>query len=470
MMDNLKPYPAMKDSGLLWLGEIPQHWELSRGKRLFDSIDIRSTTGEEELLTVSSEKGIIRRSSANVTMFKAESYVGYKLCWPDDLVINSLWAWARGLGVSQHHGIVSSAYGVYRLKRPYSEYSNYIHELVRSTPFQWELQVRSKGIWVSRLQLTDEAFLDAPFPIPPPHEQIAIVRFLDHVERRIRRYTHAKQKLIKLLEEQKQAIINRVVTRGLDPNVHLKPSGLEWLGDVPKHWEVKPAKWFFYEVDERSETGDEEPLSVSHISGVTPRSQKSITMFMAASYVGHKLCRLQDLAINTMWAWMGALGVSHHTGIVSPSYAVYRPHRSSTLSGEYCDLLLRTRPYISEFACRSTGIRSSRLRLYPEQFLRIPLICPPPEEQLAILEFLTLETSDTANAIAKSLRELDLVREYRTRLIADVVTGKLDVREISSKLPEESEEIEPVYEPDDEITAGEEPSDEIDETLEPIEA
>ena len=236
----LGPYPAYKPSGHLWLGEVPSHWDVWRGKALLVPVDIRSTTGGEELLTVSSQRGVVPRKTANVTMFKAESYVGYKLCWPGDLVINSLWAWARGLGVSQHHGIVSSAYGVYR---PLPKaHAGFIHLVVRSVPFQWELQVRSKGIWVSRLQLTDEAFLRAPFPLPPLSEQRAIVRYLDHVDRRIRRYIGAKQKLIDLLEEEKQAIINQAVTRGLDPNVRLKPSGVEWLSDVPEHWEVRRLK------------------------------------------------------------------------------------------------------------------------------------------------------------------------------------------------------------------------------------
>ena len=118
--DEPRPYPEMKNSGVEWLGEVPVHWGLFRGKFLFRCIDVRSRTGEEELLTVSSEQGVVRRSSATVTMFQAESYVGYKLCWPGDLVINSLWAWGRGLGVSKYHGIVSSAYGVYRLRPPYS--------------------------------------------------------------------------------------------------------------------------------------------------------------------------------------------------------------------------------------------------------------------------------------------------------------------------------------------------------------
>lgn len=243
MIHCLKPYSAYKKSGLPWLREVPEHWEVLRGKSLFSCIDVRSSAGNEELLTVSSERGVVPRSSTTVTMFKAESYAGYKLCWPGDLVINSLWAWARGLGVSRYHGIVSSAYGVYRLRPGFEAYSRFIHELVRSGPFNWELQVRSKGIWISRLQLTDEAFLGAPFPLPSPSEQLAIVRFLQYVDRRIRRYVRAKQKMIALLEEQTQALIHRAVSHGLDPNVRLKPSGGEWLGEVPEHWEVKRLKY-----------------------------------------------------------------------------------------------------------------------------------------------------------------------------------------------------------------------------------
>ena len=232
----IHPYTVYKPSAVPWLGDVPTHWDVRRGKALLCPVDVRSKAGDEELLTVSARLGVVPRKSANVTMFKAESYVGYKLCWPGDLVINSLWAWAHGLGVSQHHGIVSSAYGVYR---PLPKvHDRFIHFLTRSVPFQWELQVRSKGIWVSRLQLTDEEFLRASFPLPPLPEQRAIVRYLDHVDRRIRRYVSAKRKLIALLEEEKQAVVNRAVSRGLESNVRLKPSGVEWLGDVPEHWEV----------------------------------------------------------------------------------------------------------------------------------------------------------------------------------------------------------------------------------------
>ena len=216
MIAKLKPYPAYKPSGVEWLRDVPETWQLLRGKFLFSCLDERSREGKEELLTVSSEHGVVLRSSANVTMFKAESYVGYKLCWPGDLVINSLWAWARGLGVSRYHGIISSAYGVYRLRQPYSRYSKYMHWLVRSNPFNYEMRVRSKGIWVSRLQLTDEAFLDVSFPIPPPEDMTAITQFLNHANRRIGRYIRTREKLIGLLKEHKQVIIQQVVTGQID--------------------------------------------------------------------------------------------------------------------------------------------------------------------------------------------------------------------------------------------------------------
>ena len=230
--------------------------------------------------------------------------------------------------------------------------------------------------------------------------------------------------------------------RGLDPNVSLKPSSIPWLGEIPNHWEILRAKYLFHEVDERSTTGNEELLSVSHITGVTPRSEKYITMFKASSYVGHKLCRPGDLVINTMWAWMAALGVSTHTGIISPAYAVYRPRCPEKLVGRYLDGLLRTVPYVSNFLCRSTGIRGSRLRLYPEEFFKIPIVVPPAEEQRQIVDQIEMDTAELNTVTTRTEREIGLIHEYRTRLIADVVTGKLDVREAASRLPAAPEEIE----------------------------
>ena len=186
-------------------------------------------------------------------------------------------------------------------------------------------------------------------------------------------------------------------------------------------------------------------MSVSHITGVTPR-KKSVTMFLAESNMGYKLCRPGDIVINTMWAFMAALGVARQNGLVSPSYGVYRPLNIERLSHDYIDSLLRTEAYRTNYIIRSTGITSSRLRLYPESFLDIPLLCPSNIEQDAIVEHLERATADTNAAIARARRQIELVQEYRTRFIADVVTGKLDVREAAAQLPDEADDQDPIEE------------------------
>src|SRR5699024_10699140 len=139
------------------------------------------------------------------------------------------------------------------------------------------------------------------------------------------------------------------VTKGLDPNVKMKDSGVDWIGEIPEHWEVKRAKYLFAEIDERSKDGSEELLSVSHMTGVTPRSEKNVSMFMSEDYTGSKLCKSGDLVINIMWAWMGALGVSRYMGIVSPSYGVFRQKQNQLFHPEYLEFLLKTTKYIEHY-------------------------------------------------------------------------------------------------------------------------
>ncbi|WP_454669138.1 NADAR domain-containing protein [Achromobacter kerstersii] len=201
---------------------------------------------------------------------------------------------------------------------------------------------------------------------------------------------------------------------------------MRWLPPVPEHWIEQRAKTFFREVDERSKTGQEELLSVSHLTGVTPRSQKNVTMFKAASYVGSKLCRPGDIVINTLWAWMAALGASRHAGIVSPAYGVYRPHRADSFNPAYLDYLLRTRAYVAEYIGRSTGIRSSRLRLYPNQFLDIALLHPPRSEQDQIVAYLRAQDAHIARFIKAKRDLIGLLTEQKQTIIEGAVTQGLD--------------------------------------------
>jgi type I restriction enzyme S subunit len=467
MMSGLRPYCYYKDSGVPWLDNVPAHWSLTRQRNvvqmLVSNVDKHTRDGEIPVrlcnyVDVYKHERIMASIAFMHATVALDELDKYRLQRGDVIITKDSESWtdigvpayveytASDLVCGYHLAILRPRVGVLD--------GRFLLRALQCQGVQVQYHVAANG--VTRYGLSHDSIKSILLPIPPLDEQAAIVRFLDHADHRIRRYIAAKKKLIALLNEQKQAIINRAATRGVDPNVHLKPSGVEWLGDVPAHWDVRPAKEFYREVDERSATGAEELLSVSHITGVTPRSQKNITMFMASSYIGHKLCQPGDLVINTMWAWMAALGVAKQTGAVSPSYGVYRPLRASNLLGEYADVLLRTKPYVNEYVCRSTGIRLSRLRLYPEQFLRIKLVCPPVHEQRTILERITAETAASDQAIATAESEIDLLREYRTRLIADVVTGKLDVREAAALLPDELNEPEPLDEaaamPDDEET------------------
>ena len=426
MTTSLPPYPEYKASGVPWLGDVPAHWRLLRGKWLFRAAKVINTERKHSNVLSLTLRGVVNNDIDNPEGLVPKDYATYQYFAAGDLVFKLIDLEnlrTSRVGLVHQDGIMSPAY--IRLTP--------IHDGVQRYFFHQYYDLYQRGIYNQlgagvRSTLTAEDLLDVPILLPPPAEQQAIVRYLDHIDRRVRRYIRAKQRLLALLREQKQAIIHQAVTRGLDASAPLKPSGVAWLGEVPAHWEVKPAKRLFVEVDERSEKGDEELLSVSHLTGVTLRSQKNITMFMAVSYTGHKLCYPGDLVLNTMWAWMGALGVSRQKGIVSPSYAVYKPVAGNNLASDFADYLLRTRPYISEFVCRSTGIRSSRLRLYPEQFLRIPIVCPPVAEQIAITQYIQSRTAEIDLAINRTQQQIALIQEYRTRLIADVVTGKVDVR------------------------------------------
>ncbi len=460
MMAYLSPYTAYKNSGVPWLGRIPAHWTQAPGRACYREKKLPNTGMRETTVLSLSYGQIVVKPPEKLHGLVPASFETYQIIDPGDIVVRPTdlqndWNSLR-FGLSRQRGIITSAYICLHTEDLITR--EYGHVLLHAYDLKKVFYGLGSGL---RQNLDWRDFKYLPCLVPPPDEQHAITRYLDHIDRRIRRYIRAKRKLIALLEEQKQAVIHRAVTGQIDvrtgrPYPAYKPSGVEWLGDVPEHWDTRPAKYRFREVDERSLTGDEELLSVSHITGVTLRSQKNITMFMAASYVGHKRCQPGDLVINTMWAWMGALGIAKQTGLVSPSYGVYRPLHNSTLLPEYADRLLRIRPYVDEYIGRSTGIRSSRLRLYPEQFLRIHIVCPSVNEQRSILDHIADETNSLNLAIERTQREIALLREYRTRLIADVVTGQVDVRAAAAQLPAEAEEFDALDEAEAELVEDEE--------------
>ncbi|SUB81486.1 EcoKI restriction-modification system protein HsdS [Pragia fontium] len=264
-------------------------------------------------------------------------------------------------------------------------------------------------------------------PFPQKDEQVLIANFLDKKTVQINEAIAIKEQQINLLKERKHIIIQKAVTQGIDPNVPLKDSRVDWIGKIPEHWEVKRAKYIFDEVDERSETGNEELLSVSHMTGVTPRSEKNVSMFMAEDYTGSKLCRENDLVINIMWAWMGALGVSNHVGIVSPSYGVFRQKIENTFNSIYLEYLLKSVNYVEYYNKVSTGLHSSRLRFYGHMFFAMKMGYPCYAEQNEIIAYLSEQTKRIDVAVDSQLAQIEKLKEYKTTLINSAVTGKIKI-------------------------------------------
>lgn len=266
-------------------------------------------------------------------------------------------------------------------------------------------------------------------PFPSLTEQQNIGKYLNIKVFQIDEAIAIKQKQIELLKERKQIIIQQAVTQGLDPNVPMKDSGVDWIGEIPEHWEVIRAKYLLNEINERSQTGEEELLSVSHMTGVTPRSEKNVSMFMAEDYTGSKLCHAGDLVINIMWAWMGALGVSDRIGIVSPSYGVFREQEENTFVPAYLEMLLKSTKYVEYYNQVSTGLHSSRLRFYAHMLFDMQLGFAPYQEQIQIVEFLDKQCAKIDEGIKVQIEQVNKLKEYKATLINSAVTGKIKVME-----------------------------------------
>ena len=295
---------------------------------------------------------------------------------------------------------------------------------LKSRSLQAAFSVLAQGI--TRFGLTLNGIGSVPVPLHDLPTQKATADFLDRETARIDQLIEKKQRMVEVLEEKRQAVISRAVTKGLDPSVRMKESCVEWIGALPESSGVRRGKFMFREGNARSKTGGEELLSVSHVTGVTRRSEKNVYMFLAESNEDYKLVTTGDIVVNTMWAWMGAIGVSPIDGLISPSYGVYAPTGNHYLP-QYLELLLRSRPFVAEVNRRSKGVWSSRLRLYPDAFLDISFPVPSREDQARTLSALAYATKRESTLGELGERSIDRLHEFRSALITAAVTGQIDV-------------------------------------------
>lgn len=337
-------------------------------------------------------------------------------------------------------GAVSPDYAVFAVQG--GNHPDYIATLLRAPVLVHEFAARSKGIGSGFNRLYFDQLGAVVVSIPPTDEQGAIVKYLGHAHARIDRAIDAKRRLIALLEEKKQATIHQAVARGLDPTVPLRDSGVAWLGQIPAHWEVRRAKYIFKEFDNRSGTGLERLLSLRAAAGLVFHDEVSDRHIGPEVLTKYKKVRPGHLVMNRMRAASGLFAIASTHGLVSPDYSTMEV--SKIVDARFYLRLLKSRAAMTEFRRQSTGLgtgESGFMRLYSEAFGRIPMPIPPLEEQNKISDELARLEQEANEVTIRVSREIELLREFRTRLTSDVVTGQLDVRAIAETLPELADQI-----------------------------
>ena len=436
-MAKYQKYAEYKDSGVDWLGEIPSHWEIIPLGRLFTRLK-RTGFPTKELLSVYRDYGVIPKSSRDDNNNKPSDDLGqYQLVQPNDLVMNKMKAWQGSIAISEYEGIVSPAYFVYEpLKKLFAKaFPKYVHYLLRNPRYIVQYLSRSKGIRVNQWDLDPEEFQRIELVLPPKSEQDQIFSFLDYETTKIDTLIAKQEKLIELLKEKRQAVISHAVTKGLNPNVPMKDSGVEWLGEVPEHWDITKLKWkaittsgstpttskyeLYYEngnipwirtTDLNNGDLYETPVSITQRAvndsacSVLPVNSILIAMYGGAGSIGkHSLLKFES-TINQ--AVCGVLPSKFfNADFLHRFYEFYRPFWMIGAAGTRKD------PNIGQDHIKESIV---------------PL--PPLEEQVKIAEYILEIQTKYDDLTKKAESAIQLMQERRTALISAAVTGKIDVR------------------------------------------
>ncbi len=416
----MERYSEYKDSGVKWLGEIPSHWGLIKSKYLWKETVALSENGREELLSVSQYDGVSPSKSDS----RSESLKGYKLVSENDLVINIMLAWLGGLGVSRYSGIVSPAYCTYKMVG--ASNPRFLHYLYKTPHYLAEFARHSTGVVPSRWRMYTDDFGQVLSLIPPRAEQDAIVSYLDAATSKIDAAIAQQQKMIDLLNERKQIIINNAVTKGLDPNVKMKPSGIDWIGDIPEHWEMK-RWWFLMRENTQKNTNCKFRLQLQFRYGdIVRKSNQSEESDVLETISKYTIVQPNDIMINGLnlnydFVSQRVAQVTE-SGVVTSAYICLRP--TDIANSKYYTYLLKAMDAKKMFHGMGTGIR---LTLSYNELKNQFIPYPSNREQAAIVSYLDAATSKIDVAIAQQQKMIELMNEYKQIIINDVVTGKVKV-------------------------------------------
>ena len=433
----MKRYPEYKDSDADWIREIPARWKMINTKYLFRLVtEPAQKNNDYELLSIYTDIGVKPRKQLEERGNRATTTDGYWLVKKDDFIVNKLLAWMGAIGLSDYEGVTSPAYDILRKIRPLNE--RFYEYLFRCGLYFTEFKKWSRGIMEVRLRLYFDQFGQIPLVFPPVDEQDKIVDFLDCKTGQIDELIRIKERRIELLQEQRTALINHAVTKGLDPNVEMKPSGVEWIEEIPAHWEIlkvkyvgssnpsknnpkttclkeKPVVFLPMERVHTDGTIDQElRLPYSQLkNGYTYFEENDVLIAkVTPCFENGKIVLIKNLATPV--------------GFGSTEFTVIRPNTQKVFSLFLYYILYNVplRSIGKHFMTSAVG-----LKRVPTEFVenfRIPI--PPKREQAQIANFLELKTRQIDDLISTEQRKIDLLKEYRQSLISEAVTGKIDVR------------------------------------------
>lgn len=411
-------YEAYKDSGVEWLGEVPEHW---RFKPIWSLFHRTKKTGypDEQLLSVYRNFGVIIKSSRDDNFNKpSDDLSNYQLVEPGDLTINKMKAWQGSVAISDFRGIVSPAYHIYSPK--HDQDSRYLHHLFRCSEYITGYLANSKGIRVNQWDLEPQQHSRMPVLLPPLSEQTQIARFLDHETARIDALITEQQRLIELLKEKRQAVISHAVTKGLDPTVPMKDSGVEWLGEVPEHWEVSKIKYEFENLDSKRI-----PLSAEERGG----KQGAYAYYGASGIIDYiddyifddDLVIVSEDGANLVMRNYPIAFVANGKYWVNNHAHIIKPLRDSNV--DYWAQLIE----LADLTAFISG--SAQPKFTAEALGNLSIAFPPTvEERTKINDVLRKKIGEAERLLSQSKQNISLLQERRSALISAAVTGKIDVR------------------------------------------
>ncbi len=416
MSGDLAQYPEYQESGSPWLGLVPKHWNIQSFRSLTQARSERNHPNLT-LLSVERERGVIVRDRESLCNhnFIPDDLSNYKFAKQGDLVINKMKAWQGSMGIAPCDGIVSPAYYVFRFAFANRQFAQ---RMLRSKPYIAHFCRSSDGVRIGQWDLSIPGMRNIPVLVPPTDEQALIVRFLDWASVRLGKAIAAKRKVIGLLEEQRKAVIQTAVD---------EVSGAD-CKTIPIRALLRPVK--------RLGFPKQELLSLFRDYGVIPKDSRENKNADVRDLALCQLVNSGDVVMNKMKAWQGSIAVSNLEGIVSPDYMVLK-FLIQPIVPLFYHYALRSPAMIANYRRVAYGVRPGQWRLMYPDFARLRLPLPSVEQQQATVDRINSNTEAIESAVSRIRREISLLREYQTRLISDVVTGKLDVREFARSLPDD---------------------------------